>query len=110
MGLNSIVYIGMRQVDSVDNTKFSSEHDCRTDTIVNQDLIFPNYMTYSQSSSLSECTYKFLANQCGCIEPRVYTPIMSINFTISFCIARVHRASPSSFTHSTSEYLVITAD
>ena len=53
MGLNSIVYIGMRQVDSMDNTKFSSEHDCRTDTIVNQDLIFPNYMTYTRSHPVS---------------------------------------------------------
>ena len=74
VGLRSTVYIGMRQVDSVDRTKFSSGHQCREDTSVNQDLTFPDYPTYSQSSCLNECGYKFLADQCGCIEPKFYTP------------------------------------
>ena len=80
VGLSSTVYIGMRQVDSVDKTLFSSGHDCRTDMTVNQDLIFPNYMTYSQSSCLNECAYKFVADQCGCIEPRIYTPISTSRY------------------------------
>ena len=80
MGLDSTVYIGMKQVNSVDNTKFSSGYGCRMDTTVNQDLIFLNYTTYSQSSCLSECTYKFLADQCGCIEPRFYTPISTSQY------------------------------
>ena len=80
VGLSSTVYIGMRQVDSLDNTKFSSGHNCTTDTTVNQDLIFPNYTTYSQSSCLSECTYKFIADQCQCIEPRFYTPVSTSQY------------------------------
>ena len=74
VGLRSTVYIGMRQVDSVDKTKFSSGHQCRTDTTFNQELTFPDYTTYSQSSCLTECGYKFLADECGCIERRFYTP------------------------------------
>ena len=80
VGLDSTVYIGMRQVDSVDKTKFSSGHQCRADTTVNQDLTFPNYTTYSQSSCLNECAYRFLADQCGCIEQRFYTPIDSSRY------------------------------
>ena len=80
VGLSSTVYIGMRQVDSVDKTKFSSGHQCRADMTVNQDLTFPNYTTYSQSSCLNECAYKFLADQCGCIERRFYTPINSSRY------------------------------
>ena len=74
VGLRSTVYIGMRQVDSVDKTKFSSGHQCRMDTTFNQELTFPDYTTYSQSSCLTECGYKFLADECGCIERRFYTP------------------------------------
>ena len=81
VGLSSVVFIGMRQVDSVDKTTFSSGHECRTDTTITQDLIFPNYTTYSQSSCLSECTYKFLADQCRCIEPRFYTPISTSRYS-----------------------------
>ena len=80
VGLNSTVYIGMRQVTSVDNTKFSSGHECRADTSVNQDLIFPNYTTYSQPSCLQECTYKFIADACQCIERRFYTPLTSSRY------------------------------
>ena len=80
VGLDSTVYIGMRQVDSVDKTKFSSGHDCRADTTVNQDLTFPDYTTYSQPSCLNECAYKFIADQCGCIERRFYTPIDSSRY------------------------------
>ena len=75
VGLSSTVYIGMRQIDSVDKTRFSSGHQCRsTETNANQDLTFPNYTTYSQSSCLNECVYKSIADRCGCIEPRFYTP------------------------------------
>ena len=75
VGLNSTVYIGMKQVNSMDKTQFSSGYRCRkADTNVNSDLTFPNYTTYSQSSCLGECGYKFIADQCGCIEPLLYTP------------------------------------
>ena len=76
VGLNSTVYIGMRQIDSVDKTQFSSGHQCRDidDTSVNQDLTLPDYPTYSQSSCLNKYAFKFIADQCGCIEPRLYTP------------------------------------
>jgi hypothetical protein len=73
VGLNSTVYIGMRQVDSVDKTQFSSRYQCREDMTVNSDLTFPNFTTYSQSSCLSQCGYEFIADQCGCIEPQLYT-------------------------------------
>lgn len=80
VGLGSTVYIGMREVDSVDKTKFSSGHDCRTNATVNQDLRFPDYTTYSQPSCLNECAYKFIADQCGCIERRFYTPLESSRY------------------------------
>ena len=64
----------MKQVNSVDETKFSSGHQCREDTSVNQDLTFTDYPIYSQSSCLTECAYKAVADRCGCIERQLYTP------------------------------------
>ena len=74
VGLNSSVYIGMRQVKSEARIQFSSSYQCRDDTSVDQDLIFPDYPNYSQSSCLYECIYKVCANRCRCIEPKLYTP------------------------------------
>ena len=73
-GLSSTVYIGMRQVKSVDNTKFLSGNQCRTETTANRDLTFPNYTAYSQASCLNEYAYTFYADKCGCIKRKLYTP------------------------------------
>ena len=74
VGLNSTVYIGLRQVNSVDKTMFSSGHQCREGTDNNSYLSFPDYPIYSQSACLSECSYRFAADQCKCVERRLYTP------------------------------------
>lgn len=68
MGLDSTVYIGMRQIDLIDKTQ------CRRENI-NQKLSFPNYTSYSPSLCESECLYTFVADQCKCAETMLYTPV-----------------------------------
>ena len=78
VGLNSSVYIGMRQVNSRDATIYSSGHQCRGDDYnTNQKLSFPDYPSYSPSACQSECSYVHLANLCGCTESGFYTPVSS---------------------------------
>lgn len=66
----------MRQINLIDNTQFSSGHQCRKENI-NQKLSFPNYPSYSPSLCESECFYTFVADQCKCIETQLYTPVSS---------------------------------
>ena len=75
VGLDSAVYIGMRQVNSIDRTVFSSGLDCRANTSQGQDLSFPGYPAYSQSACQAECLYKHLITSCGCIEPNLFVPV-----------------------------------
>ena len=80
VGLNSTAYIAMRQVVSVDKTRFSSGHQCRGENYdnSNQDLSIPNYSSYSPSLCLNDCFYRSVADQCQCIEStRFYTPLSS---------------------------------
>ena len=46
-------------------------------TGASQKVFFTSYPTYSQSSYLSECSHKFAAEKCDCIEDKLYTPISS---------------------------------
>ena len=78
--LQHTVYIGMRQVNSNDETKFSSGHQCRGEDYTDRNLDIPPvtpYRTYSPSVCQTECFYKHLANQCRCIEPSLFTPLSS---------------------------------
>ena len=80
VGLNTTAYIAMRQVVSIDRTRFSSGHECRGENYDNSDqkLSFPNYRSYSPSLCLSDCFYRSVADQCQCIESdRFYTPASS---------------------------------
>ena len=77
VGLNSTAYIAMRQVVSVDKTRFSSGHQCRGENYdnSNQDL---SISSYSPSLCLNDCFYRSVADQCQCIEStRFYTPLSS---------------------------------
>ena len=76
VGLNSTVYIGMRRVDLIDKTQFSSGYQCRREN-TNQKLSFPKYPSYSPSLCESECFFTFLADQCKCSERMLYTPVSS---------------------------------
>ena len=88
VGLSSTVYIGMRQVDSVDKTKFSSGHQCRNNGNTDQELAFPGYPSYSPSSCQSACFYKHAIEQCGCIERMFYaTPASSRYSQLRTCTA-----------------------
>ena len=76
VALDSTTYIGMRQVTSVDRTRFSSGLQCRGENYENvgQNLSFPGYSSYSPSLCQSECFYRYIADRCGCIEDdRLYT-------------------------------------
>ena len=74
VGFKSSVYIGMRQVTSVDKTIYSKVNPCRKE-ITNQQLSFPNYDSYSTSLCQSECFFTSVANTCRCKEPSLYTPV-----------------------------------
>ena len=86
VGLNSTVYIGMRQVDSFDRTIFSSGHECKNNK-TDQELAFPEYPSYSPSSCQRECFYKHVIEQCGCIEKMFYTPVSSRYSQLRTCRA-----------------------
>lgn len=77
VGLDSMVYIGMKQVNSHIKTKFSSGHQCRKEMNYDQDLSFPGYSSYSPSLCQTECFLKHTADRCGCSEPFLYTPVSS---------------------------------
>ena len=76
VALSTTTYIGMRQVTSIDRTRFSSGFQCRgeNDPNIAQNLSFPGYSSYSPSLCQSECFYRYVADTCGCIEDdRLYT-------------------------------------
>ena len=76
VGLDSAIYIGMRQVNSDDKTLFSSGFKCKNaDENTDRELSFPGYHSYSSSSCLNECFYKQAIEQCDCIERQLYTPV-----------------------------------
>ena len=87
VGLNSTVYIGMRQVNSDDKTIFSSGHQCINNRNTDQELAFPEYPSYSPSSCQSECFYRHAIDQCGCIEKMFYTPVSSRYSQLTTCKA-----------------------
>ena len=79
VGLNSTAYIGMRQVVSVDETKFSSGHQCRDQGTHDEarELSFPGYSLYSPSLCQTECLFNDAIESCGCIEKNLYVPATS---------------------------------
>ena len=77
VGLNSTVYIGMRQVNSMDETQFSSGTRCKMDTDPNQELSIAGYTTYSPTLCQEECFYKYAIDKCKCVERKLYTPVSS---------------------------------
>jgi hypothetical protein len=73
VGLASTVYIGMRQVTSIDE---NTGRQCRSDAFSDsRELIFSGYPSYSPNLCQAECFYKYAANKCGCIEKNLYTPV-----------------------------------
>ncbi len=84
--LDRTVYIGMKQVNSNDMTKFSSGHTCREQDDVKNDLSFPPYTSYSPSLCESECFYKYVADECKCKEPFLYTPISDKYSQLGVCV------------------------
>ena len=75
VGLRSTVYIGMRQVNSIDETQFSSGTRCKKDTDPNQELSIVEYTTYSPSLCQAECFYKYAIDKCKCVERELYIPV-----------------------------------
>ena len=74
VALSSTVYIGMRQVNSTDETQFSSGTRCRKDGMdPDQELTFMGYPTYSPALCQEECFYKYAIDQCRCVEKALYT-------------------------------------
>ena len=57
VGLSSTIYIGMRQVNSIDETQFSSRTRCKKETNPDQELSIAGYATYSPSLCQEECFY-----------------------------------------------------
>lgn len=77
VALNSTTYIGMRQITSVDKTRFSEGFRCRGKDYQNpnQNLSFPTYSSYSPLLCQSDCFYSYIARRCNCIEDeKLYTP------------------------------------
>ena len=77
VALNSTTYIGMRQITSVDKTRFSEGFRCRGKDYQNpnQNLSFPRYSSYSPLLCQSDCFYSYIARRCNCIEDeKLYTP------------------------------------
>ena len=73
---NSTAYIGMRKVNSIDKTVYSSGTECKNDNVLdNQELSISKYSTYSPSLCEVECFYKYVIDQCGCAERTLYSPI-----------------------------------
>ena len=80
VALNSTAYIGMRQVNSTDNTKFTSATRCFKNTATpNTGLSFNRYgySTYSPSLCLEACFYKHVIDQYNCTERLLYMPVSS---------------------------------
>ena len=77
VALKSTTYIGMRQITSIDKTRFSEGFRCRGDyQNSNQNLSFPGYLSYSLSLCQSDCFYSYVARSCNCIEDEeLYTPM-----------------------------------
>ena len=77
--LNSSVYIGMRQVNSTDETVFSTETQCIDieNTVADPDLSFEHYgyTSYSPSLCLEACFYKHVIDRCNCTERVLYKPV-----------------------------------
>ena len=74
VALNSTTYIGMRQITSIDKTRFSA---CRKKNYPNptQNVSIPGYCSYSPSLCQSDCFYSYLARKCNCNEDeKLYTP------------------------------------
>ena len=78
VGLNSALYVGMREVRSTDRTRFFSGIQCRRETGYDDaNLTFSGYSAYTPSLCLNECFYRSIADKCGCIERDFYTPSRS---------------------------------
>lgn len=75
VGLSSTIYIGMRQVNSIDETQFSSGTRCKKETNPDQELSIAGYATYSPSLCQEECFYKYAIDKCNCVERELYTPV-----------------------------------
>lgn len=75
VGCSSNIYIGMRQVNSIDETQFSPGTRCKKDTDPHQELSIAGYATYSPSLCQEECFYKYAIDKCNCVERELYTPV-----------------------------------
>jgi hypothetical protein len=75
VGLSSNIYIGMRQVKSIDETQFSSGTKCKKDTDPDQELSIAGYTTYSPTLCQEECFYKHAIDKCNCVERELYMPL-----------------------------------
>lgn len=88
VGTNSVLYVGMREVTSVDKTKFYSGQECiRESDYSDSKLSFTDYTSYSSSLCLNNCFYTYVADTCGCVEREFYTPLSSPYSTMRSCNA-----------------------
>ena len=78
VALRSATYIAMKTVRSVDNTQYYSGRQCK-DPIAysNGKVSLGKYPAYSPDLCLYDCFYTTIADQCGCVERDLYTPVSS---------------------------------
>ena len=89
VGMNSALYVGMREVTSVDKTRFFSGQECRRESDYSDSkLSLEDYTSYSASLCLNNCFYTHVADECGCIERGFYTPLSSPYPEMRSCIPR----------------------
>ena len=68
----SSVYIGMKEVRTIEDTRYSSRQ-CR-DVNDNQNFNFTREYPYSTAACLDDCFHTSVADTCGCTEPLISTP------------------------------------
>ena len=81
------LYVGMKQVTSVDKTRFYSGQECAEDAEFSGDLTHSGYSAYSPSLCLNDCFYTQIADRCKCIERGFYTPAKSPYTEMRDCTA-----------------------
>ena len=69
------VYIGMKEVRTIEGTRFSSRQ-C-SDTNDNKTFNFYTEYPYSTAACLDDCFHTSVADTCGCTEPLISTPVTS---------------------------------
>lgn len=68
----SSVYIGMKEVRTIEDTHYSSRQ-CR-DVNDNKAFNFHREYPYSTAACLDDCLHTSVADTCGCTEPLISTP------------------------------------